>query len=130
MLKVRTRLAMSAIHGIGLFADEPIAAGTVLWVYDPRFDVTFSHDDLATLSPPARMQIEKYSYFEKEIGAYVLCGDDARFMNHSSTPNTEEVSGMRTVAAGAIAVGEEITCDYAGFGDPRGSGCDGVPGDR
>jgi SET domain-containing protein len=113
MLKVRTRLGKSPIHGIGLFADEPIAEGTVIWDYDPRFDLTFVAEDLGLLSAPAREQVEKYSYFEEEIGAYILCGDDARFMNHSPTPNAAEVPGVRTVAARAIAAGEEITCNYA-----------------
>lgn len=116
MLKVRTRLAESDIHGIGLFADEPIAAGTLIWEYDPPFDIAFAAESLDGLPAPAREQVEKYSYFEGELGAYVLCGDDARFMNHSSTPNTIEVRGMRTVASRAIAAGEEITCNYEDFG--------------
>ena len=130
VLKVRTRLAMSAIHGIGLFADEPIAAETVLWELDPRFDIVFSQDDLATLSPAAQEQVERYSYYEKEIGAYVLCGDDARFMNHSPEPNTRDVSGMRTLAARAIAAGEEITQDYTVWDDPRALSHEENPDER
>jgi SET domain-containing protein len=112
MLKVRTRLAESDIHGIGLFAAEPIASGTVIWEYDPPFDITFRAEDLERLPAPARELVKKYAYFDSEIGASVLCGDDARFMNHSPTPNTIEVRGTRTVAARAIAAGEEITCNY------------------
>ena len=114
MLKIRTRLAPSAIHGIGLFADEPIAAGTVVWEYDPHFDVAFSEAHLGSLSAAARQQVERYSYFEEALACHVLCGDDARFMNHSPTPNTEELE-MCTVAARDIAVGEEITADYRTF---------------
>jgi uncharacterized protein len=121
VLKVRTRLAASAIHGIGLFADEPIPAGTVIWEFDPHFDIAFSGDDLASLSLPTRAQVEKYAYFESELGAYVLCGDDARFMNHSPSPNTEDHAGMRTVAGCFIAAGDEITCDYDALGVALGS---------
>jgi uncharacterized protein len=116
MLKVRTRIAISPIHGIGLFAAEPIAADTVIWQYDPPFDVAFTLELLAALAAPARERVEKYSYFEQQLGAYVLCGDDARFMNHSATPNTAELTGMRTVTARAIAEGEEIVCDYTNLG--------------
>ena len=116
MLKIRTRIANSLIHGIGLFAAEPIAADTVIWQYDPPFDVVFTPEMLATLAAPARELVEKYSYFEQRLGAYVLCGDDARFMNHSATPNTAEITRMRTVAARAIAEGEEIVCDYTNLG--------------
>lgn len=121
MLRVRTRIGRSAIHGLGLFAAERIAAGTLIWAYDPEFDVAFTAESLASLSEPARQQVEKYAYFERQLGAYVLCGDDARFMNHSTTPNTLEDLAMRTVAARPIAIGEEITCDYACIGaeDPH-----------
>jgi len=120
MLKVKTRIAPSPIHGIGLFAGEPIPAGTVIWEYDPPFDLPFKREQLEPLPVPARQQVEKYSYFEKEIGAFVLCGDDSRFMNHSETPNTVEMPGPRTVAAQDIRVGEEITCNYAELGDDPG----------
>lgn len=122
MLKVRTRLAKSTVHGIGLFADELIPGGMVVWEFDPCFDVVFSREDLDALSCPARAQVEKYSYFERELGAYVLCGDDARFMNHCAAPNTAEARGMRTLAARAIAVGEEITCDYASLSEAPTTG--------
>jgi SET domain-containing protein len=116
---VRTRIAQSPIHGIGLFADEPISAGTVIWAYSPKFDLSFNPEDLDSLAPPARDLISKYAYFEAAVDAFVLCGDDARFMNHSDSPNTSEVAGPRTIAARDIAAGEELTCDYAELGLPR-----------
>jgi SET domain-containing protein len=115
MLRVPTRLGVSPIHGIGLFAAAPIAAGTVIWEYDPHFDLSFTEEHLARLGEPARMQVDKYSYFDSSVGAFVLCGDDGRFMNHSSTPNTAEVDGL-TLAARDIPAGEELTCDYGELG--------------
>lgn len=120
MLKIQTRIGPSPIHGIGLFADQIIPAGTVIWEYTPRFDLAFAEDDLALLSDHARDLVEKYSYYEAEIEAFVLCGDDARFINHSSAPNTEEHAGIRTVAAREIGPGEEITCDYSLLGKMLG----------
>lgn len=120
MLKIQTRIGPSPIHGIGLFADQVVPAGTVIWEYMPRFDLAFAEGDLAGLSDPARDLVEKYSYYEAEIEAFVLCGDDARFINHSSTPNTEEHAGIRTVAARVIGPGEEITCDYSLLGKMLG----------
>ena len=51
---------------------------------------------------------------------YILCSDDARFFNHSDTPNTEsrEVAGedeVITVAKRDIQPGEELTDDYRTF---------------
>ena len=38
MLLVKTRLGASAIHGIGLFADEFIPKDTVTWRFTPGLD--------------------------------------------------------------------------------------------
>ncbi len=116
MLRIRTRLAPSPIHGIGLFADEPIAAGTIIWEYDPHFDLTFSIENLDSLSPPSRAQVQAYAFFDDKLEKYVLCGDDARFMNHAPAPNSVNRDHWRTMAACAINAGDEITCDYSKIG--------------
>jgi hypothetical protein len=55
----------------------------------------------------------------KHSGLYVLCGDDARFLNHSENPNCFDFySGEEqdiTVAERDIYLGEELTCNYALF---------------
>ena len=38
MLLVKTYVAPSAVHGLGLFAAEPIARGACIWRFDPRID--------------------------------------------------------------------------------------------
>lgn len=118
MLLVKTRLGASDIHGIGLFADEFIPEGAVIWRFDATFDVRFDEREIARLSEGARAQIEKYSYREKHSRLYVLCGDDARFFNHSTKPNCldfRDENQDATVALRDIEPGEELTCDYALF---------------
>jgi len=114
MLRINTYISESVIHGLGLFAAEPVSAGTVIWRFDPPFDVTFVKDTLGVLPPPARELVEKYAYFEKALNQYVLCGDDARFMNHSTTPNTEERTRF-TIALRDIKPSEELTCNYESY---------------
>jgi uncharacterized protein len=118
MLLVKTRLEKSPIHGIGLFAAEPIRKGTLIWRLDFAIDVQLTASQIETLAPPARAQIRKYSYRDRVLGTYVLCGDDARFFNHAPDPNCldlPDAKGGTTVAARDIAEGEELTCDYAAF---------------
>lgn len=121
MLLVRTYLAASAIHGIGLFAAEPIAGGTTIWEFTPGFDLDLSEADLDRLSKPCRVRVLEYAYFNAARQRYILCSDDARFINHSDTPNTidrgfgaADAEGT-TVAARDIQSGEEITSDYRSF---------------
>jgi hypothetical protein len=118
MLIVNTYLDRSAIHGIGLFAAERIPAGTVVWRRSPEVDILLDRAELERLHPAARAQIEKYTYLDRMLGKLVLCGDDARFFNHSDAPNCQDfpdASGGTTVAARDIERGEELTCDYASF---------------
>jgi hypothetical protein len=119
MLLVSTKLGVSLIEGIGLFAVEPITAGTVIWRLHPIIDLRLTDEQLATLAPPCREQAQKYSYREKHSGLYVLCGDDARFFNHSDNPNCLDIYNGHdedlTVAVRDIKADEELTCDYAMF---------------
>jgi hypothetical protein len=118
MLLVKTYLDRSTIHGVGLFAAERIRKGTVLWRLNPLIDVQLTEAQIASLGDAAREQILKYTYRDRVLGTYVLCGDDARFFNHMENPNCLDVpdeQGGATVAARDIEAGEELTCDYASF---------------
>jgi SET domain-containing protein len=118
MLLVKTYLDRSPIHGIGLFAAERIPAGTVIWRRSPEIDLLLGPAELERLAPPAREQIEKYTYLDRHLGKLVLCGDDARFFNHAVEPNCHDLpdaNGGTTVAARTIEIGEELTSDYASF---------------
>ena len=118
MLKVKTRIGLSAIEGIGLFADEFIKKGTVIWTYDPMFDRTYTEDDVDSMTDIEWSYVKKYSF--KYAGEYCLCCDDARFFNHSESPNSTEVVNDIpfgcTIAARDIYPHEELTTDYATFG--------------
>ncbi len=119
MLLVKTKLDLSGIHGIGLYANEFIPKDTVIWKFNRLIDLRCCEDDIERLSESSREQIKKYSYREKHTGLYVLCGDDARFFNHSFRPNCIDYYNGEdqdvTVALRDIRVGEELTCDYALF---------------
>ena len=119
MLLVRTRLATSKIHGIGLFAEEFIAQGMITWKYLEGFDLRLRQSAIDELSESAKLQTLKYAYFDEQLGLYELCSDDARFFNHADDPNTRSLalpSGEEVdVAIRDIRAGEELTCDYRAF---------------
>jgi uncharacterized protein len=117
VLLVKTRIDSSAIHGIGLFADESITKGTVIWEFTPGFDVYVTAEEIQALPAAAQSAMLKYCHREVDNGQYVLCADDARFFNHSNTPNTVDLPGPGgpTIAARDITIGEELTGDYWSF---------------
>lgn len=121
MLHVKTILDKSSIEGIGLFAAQFIPKGATIWSFHEGFDVRVTKEIISRLPNPAQEAFLKYAYLNDETGKYVYCSDDARFFNHSETPNTcdaESPDGDEdglTIASRDIFLGEEITCDYRTF---------------
>lgn len=115
MLLVKTIVGTSRIHGVGVFAEEPIARGTIVWRYEPLFDRSLAESDLVDVPPAFRDYLNRYAYRSKDLdGQLILSCDNARFLNHSSSPNTDELA-FCSVANEPISIGQEITCDYGAF---------------
>lgn len=114
MLLVNASAGPSRIHGMGLIARQFIPAGTTVWLLRPDFDVVMTKAQIDALSPVAQEQIRRYVYIDLETGRYILCSDDAKFMNHADRPNTS-TRGKQTIALIDIPSGEELTCDYREF---------------
>lgn len=119
MLVVKTKIAPSKIQGIGLFADQFIAKGTVTWKFDLRFDLYFSTDQVNDMPATQKELILTYAYLSKVSGKYVYSIDNTRFTNHSANPNIAEDASLSqgeeeicTVATRDIEIGEEMTVDY------------------
>ncbi len=79
---------------------------------DPRDFEKFSAVELTFL--------DRYAYLSARLGKYVVCVDDARYINHADAPNLAESAlpgedeGV-DVAARDIKKGEELTSDYRAF---------------
>jgi hypothetical protein len=114
MLLINASAGRSRIHGKGLIARELIPAGTLVWALKRGFDVELTKAQFEDLSPNARDQVARYIYTDVATGNYILCSDDAKYMNHSDSPNTK-TEGHRTVAIADIQPGQEITCNYYEF---------------
>ncbi len=116
MMLIPTRVAPSAIHGMGLFTLAPIPKGTPIWRFEPGFDHDFSPAQFAALPPLARAHTRHFCFMSKLDGHILLSGDHACFINHSPENNTgapaDAPEPVTTVALRELAAGEEITCDY------------------
>lgn len=117
VFRVPTFLAPSPISGVGVFTPFPIRAGTILWEFTPGVDLRFPPSLLESVPEPFLTQLRHHCY-EDDDGMLVLCGDHARFMNHSFEPNCDDSGAEFTVARRDIAAGEELTCDYRLFDAP------------
>src|SRR6267142_763230 len=115
MLTVKTKIGPSSIDGIGLFADQPIPKGTIVWKYDSSIDRLLSKEEVENLAKPLQDRFHNYAFFDKKYNKYMFCGDDGRFFNHSDTPNCDDSNDDITIALANIASGEELTVNYSAF---------------
>jgi len=114
MLRVPTYVDTSPIAGVGLYAGTDLPAGTIVWEYDETVDWRLTPEELASFPEPYRSRMKHYAYLEDD-GLYILCGDNAKFMNHSEDPNCDDPEGAYTITNRAVHAGEELTCDYTQF---------------
>lgn len=114
MLRVPTYVAPSSIAGVGLFAATDLPANSVIWEYSEGVDWKITPSELILFPEPFQSRLRHYLY-QEDSGVYVLCGDNAKYMNHSEQPNCDDTGGEYTVTTRAIKAGEELTCDYRLF---------------
>ena len=114
----------SPLGGVGLFAREFIAEGSLVWKTAPgvnckgitETEVRAHLDSLATHE-------EKY-YFASHIWVgdglawYPLNGDHVDLWNHSNDANIADGS-FDGIASRDIQAGEEMLCDYSSFEYPQ-----------
>ena len=115
MFIVRTSLHSSAIHGIGVFADEPVKKGQIVWQFDPRMDILIPLEEKQKFPPAMQDYLSMLTHIEESSGRkmMVLCADNAKHVNHLDDPNLLDTpDGLREYAARDIAAGEELTCNY------------------
>lgn len=115
MLLVKTTIQPSEIHGIGCFAAENIADGSIVWRFDyPDQKIPlFRANNLPQVASDA---VLRYCYVNPNaLNFVVLCFDDARFMNFSESPNLSierdisELFEGKLIANREIQAGEELT---------------------
>lgn len=118
MFLVKTELRQSSVHGLGVFAAEFIPKCTRVWEYREGFDHRVPQEFADSLPEPARSTLRHYSACWG--GGYVISADDARFLNHSETPNLQTFAGPDVdIAVRDIQIGEELLEDYREFDESQ-----------
>lgn len=126
MLLVKTAVKGSTIAGLGLFADQDIKKGDIIWKYTEETCSVFTQEQFQVLLNSFHKTEQKlikyyltYAYPQKVLNGVVLCLDNGRFVNHSDEPNLagptdlpREISWQYSVALRDIKKGEELTENY------------------
>lgn len=101
MLLIPTIIQESTIHGLGVFASRYIQFGETVWIFDIRVD--FRRAEFPEFLKP---------FVFRDSEGMGMDGDNARFMNHSLTPNLISAESNKLIANCLINFGDELTVDY------------------
>ena len=101
---------ISAEKGRGLVATRPLPRGTIIWTRD-HLDRVFQASDLEEYAPHYREILLKYT-FRNNLGEYIFCWDNGRYINHSFNANCCMTPYNFELAIRDIEEGEELTDDY------------------
>jgi SET domain-containing protein len=87
-----------------------------VWRFTPELDLDLDPALLERQPQHLREYLRTYGYVDLRLKRYILCCDEARFINHSVTPNlrpdfARDRYGV-DMAVRDIAAGEELTVDY------------------
>ena len=96
--------------GYGVVATKRIPRGTITWALD-KLDRIFSQEQVRSMDPLYQKVLDTYSYRNPQ-GNYILCWDNARFINHSSNSNCITTACEFEIAIRDIHPGEQLTDDY------------------
>lgn len=121
MFTVKIKLKESPIHGIGLFADEDIPKGKIIYLANPKLNLLLTQEEFSKLSSNEKETIQHYGYYDKIKKKWHLSFDDIRFCNHSFESNLTKQND-KVITKRDIKKGDELTHNYKEFEDPLRNG--------
>lgn len=117
MIYITYKILPSKTHGIGLFTDQDIKRGSVIYTPSPLLDVDISPEDFERLHENEKREIKYYGYFNKKTQKWHVAFDAIRVLNHSSGDDANVIQDQEMImtAKRDIAAGEELLQNYLDF---------------
>jgi SET domain-containing protein len=135
LLTDKVFIAASRFHGVGLFAKEPIEAGTVISKYEPNFDQHYTLEEVKRWNELIFKYLERMTFHipprdDCSLDVYVFYGGNERFINHAKQNNVQfywlkkgerypglikGLSQLCIVTTQTIVELEELLLDYSAF---------------
>lgn len=123
MYTVKVSVQSSKIDGKGVFASEAIKKGTIVWLYDPKNDLSATPAEFEKFDNTKKEWFYHSAYLSPWTGLWICPPKDdaSNYTNHSNDNNLtveydEKVSPEPFFVANRdITIGEEITNNYHEF---------------
>lgn len=118
MIHIKYKLDKSNFHGIGLFTDEDLPKGILVYTASPLLDVNISKEDFETLSDSEKKEIRWWGFWDEGSNVWHVDFDVSKFINHSKEGTlTQDETKDETylVTTRNLQKGEELTQNYLEF---------------
>lgn len=118
MIHVAYRLEASELHGIGLFANEDIKKGQLIYTASPLLDLNITREEFDELEQKEKDEILWWGFFDQPSQMWHVDFDVSKFINHSpnaTVTQNESHDEAYLIATRDIRPGEELTQNYLEF---------------
>jgi hypothetical protein len=122
MLHIQYKLDRSKKHGIGLFTNEDLEKGQLVYSASPTLDVNITQEQFDSLSEKERDEVRWWGFFDAPSQKWHVDFDVSKFINHSSGATlTQDVNhtDAHLVTTRKVRHGEELTQNYLEFEDEK-----------
>lgn len=118
MIHIKYKLDRSDHHGIGLFADQDIRKGTLIYTASPMLDTNITQEQFDALDEKEKKEVRWWGFFDEPTQKWHVDFDVSHFINHShegTVTQDPEHSDAYLVATKDMTTGEELTQNYLEF---------------
>lgn len=121
-MHIKYKLKASDLHGIGLFTDQPIQQGKVVYTASPLLDLNITQAQFDSLDQKEKDEILWWGFFDEPSQMWHVDFDVSKFINHSYNATLMQDAShdeAYLVATRYIKPGEELTQNYLEFESPE-----------
>ena len=118
MIHISYKLKASDLHGVGLFADEDIKKGQLIYTASPLLDLNITQEQFDSLEQKEKDEVLWWGFFDQPSKMWHVDFDVSKFINHSSDATITQDDNhdeAYLIATRDIQTGEELTQNYLEF---------------
>ena len=118
MMHINYKLDKSDHHGIGLFTNEDLESGQLVYTASPLLDLNITQEEFDSLSAAEQKEVQWWGFFDEPTQKWHVDFDVSKFINHSTEATLtqdESHSDAYLVTTRKIEKGEELTQNYLEF---------------
>lgn len=118
MIHIKYKLDRSNKHGIGLFADEDLKEGQLVYTASPLLDVNITQEQFDSLTDREKEEFQWWGFFDEPSQRWHVDFDVSKFINHSQEGTVTQDKNHEEaylVTTRDVKKGEELTQNYLEF---------------